>query len=152
MSTTAETDERPAIEDFLCFAIYSAGHAMNRVYKRLLDDMGLTYPQYLTMVALWDRDGQSVGALGRRLQLESNTLTPLVKRLEGMGLVIRRRDETDERQVRVSLTPAGRELRAQAHHVPRCVLEATGLDMADAADLRDRLLALRDRLEATAGR
>src|SRR5689334_24753737 len=97
------------LNDLLCFAVYAAGHGFNRVYKPLLDPLGLTYPQYLVMKALWEQDSQTVGALGEKLSLESNTLTPLLKRLEAQGRVRRVRDPRDERQVRVQLTAAGRE-------------------------------------------
>ena len=92
------------VDDHLCFAIYSAGHAFNRIYKPLLGELGLTYPQYLVMVALWAKDDQTVGSLGEKLLLESSTLTPLLKRLEGIGYLTRTRDPADERQVRVRLT------------------------------------------------
>jgi DNA-binding MarR family transcriptional regulator len=107
------------LEIFLCFAVYSAGHAFNRVYKPMLEKLRLTYPQYIAMVLLWERDGQTVGELGRKLLLESNTLTPLLKRLETLGNVKRQRDPLDERQVRVNLTDAGRKLRQRASHIPR---------------------------------
>ena len=84
--------EAPKLDEFLCFAVYAAGHAFNRVYKPLLDELGLTYPQYLVMTALWEKDDQTVGALGDQLSLEYSTLTPLLKRLEGLGMVSRRRD------------------------------------------------------------
>jgi DNA-binding MarR family transcriptional regulator len=92
------------VDDFLCFAIYSAGHAFNHVYKPLLQALDLTYPQYLVMVALWAKDDQTVGSLGEKLFLESSTLTPLLRRLEGTGYISRNRDLAGERQVRVSLT------------------------------------------------
>ncbi|MCB8879825.1 MarR family transcriptional regulator [Acidisoma cellulosilytica] len=140
----------PALSDFLCFAAYSTGHAFNRIYKPLLDRLGVTYPQYLVLVQLWAEDGQTVGALGGRLFLESNTLTPLIKRLEAMGLVIRRRDPADERQVRVSLTEQGRALETQALAVPGCIFAATGLTLDEIQRLTRDLTVLRDRLMATA--
>src|SRR5688572_17869782 len=136
------------LDDFLCFAVYSASHAFSRVYKPMLDQLKLTYPQYLVMVALWETDDQTVGALGDRLSLESNTLTPLLKRLEVTGYVRRERDPRDERQVRVSLSEAGRDLRAEAEKVPACILEASGLDAADLGRLRQQITALRGALEA----
>jgi DNA-binding MarR family transcriptional regulator len=136
----------PEVEEFLCFAVYSVGHAFNRVYKPLLDAIGLTYPQYLVMVALWAEDDQTVGDLSDKLLLESSTITPLLKRLEVMGYVGRRRDDTDERQVRVRLTPQGTALRAKARDVPKCVEGATGLSPAALARLRDDVVALRERL------
>jgi DNA-binding MarR family transcriptional regulator len=134
----------PDLDELLCFAVYSAGHAFNRIYKPLLDAIGLTYPQYLVMVALWAEDEQTVGGLGEKLLLESNTLTPLLKRLETMGYLTRRRDESDERQVRVKLTAQGRALQAKARDVPRCILEATGLSPAAMARLRSDIAALRE--------
>lgn len=130
----------------LCFAIYSAGHAMQAAYKPLLDPLGLTYPQYLALAALWHQDGQTVGQIGATLLLESNTLTPLLKRLEQAGWITRRRDKGDERQVRLHLTDQGRAMQTQAAPVPLCFLDSTGLTAEQAAALRDNLAALRDRL------
>jgi DNA-binding MarR family transcriptional regulator len=135
------------LDDFLCFTIYSAGHAFTRVYKPLLDEIGLTYPQYLVMVLLWEREGQTVGELGARLFLESSTLTPLLKRLQALGLIRRDRDPRDERQVRIHLTEAGRALREKAARVPACVGAATGLDRKDVERLLGEIAALRDALE-----
>lgn len=136
------------LDQLLCFAVYSAGHALNRVYKPLLDELKLTYPQYLVMVALWEKDDRTVSELGDSLFLESSTLTPLLKRLEAAGLLSRVRDAADERQVRVRLTSAGRKLSVQARSVSKCILEATGLSLtqakrlqADIAQMRDNLLA-----------
>ncbi len=139
----------PALKpaDLLCFAVYSAGHAFNRVYKPLLDHIGLTYPQYLVMLALWSKDNQTVGELGRSLSLESNTLTPLLKRLEAMGHVTRRRDPSDERQVRIALTERGRSLQQEATHIPQCIVEATGLPLSELQRLQSEVTALRDALE-----
>jgi Transcriptional regulators len=134
--------------DMLCFSLYSAQHAMQAAYKPLLDPLGLTYPQYLVLSALWAHDDQTVGALGAQLSLETNTLTPLLKRMETAGLIQRRRDSSDERQVRVTLAPGGQAMQARAASVPRCFLEATGLDLAEAQELRERLKALRDRMRA----
>lgn len=134
------------LDDFLCFAVYSAGHAFNRFYKPLLDELGLTYTQYLAMVLLWEEDRRTVGQLGEKLFLESNTLTPLLKRLEVMGYVVRTRDAADERVVRVRLTEKGRALREKAADVPRCVLDATRLEGADAVRLTRELVQLRARL------
>lgn len=134
------------VEDMLCFTIYSSAHAFNRVYKPLLQALGLTYPQYLVMRALWARDDQTVGALGDKLLLESSTLTPLLKRLEGLGHVSRNRDPADERQVRVRLTATGEALRVQARSVPVCVLDATGLTLEGMGRLRDEVAAMRKNL------
>ena len=128
----------------ICFALYSAAHAMQQAYRPLLDPLGLTYPQYLVLSALWSgQEPPTVGAIGRQLQLESSTLTPLLKRLEAIGLIRRTRDTADERQVRVHLTDDGRAMQARAAHVPDCILERTGMTP-------QALLALRDRLRATA--
>lgn len=139
------------LDDFLCFTIYSASHAFNRVYKPLLDALGLTYPQYLVLVALWAEDGQTVGGLGDKLFLESNTLTPLLKRLEALGHITRRRDPGDERQVRVNLTGQGRALRKRACDVPCRILEASGLTPESLRRLQGEIAALRERLRASAG-
>nr|WP_135502188.1 MarR family transcriptional regulator [Roseovarius aestuariivivens] len=130
----------------LCFALYSTAHAMQQSYKSLLAPLGLTYPQYLLMSALWTEDDQTVGALGRQVLLESNTLTPLLKRLEAKGLLHRTRDSRDERQVRIRLTQAGRALQQQAAHIPGCIVEKTGLTLEDVTRLRDEITALRAEL------
>lgn len=130
----------------ICFALYSATHAMQHVYKPLLDDLGLTYPQYLVLTALWNEDGQTVGALGRQVQLDSNTVTPLLKRLEGRGLVTRTRSETDERQVKIGLTDTGRALQDRAAKIPNCVHEKLGLPLEELIRLRDQIIVLRDQM------
>ena len=134
------------LAESLCFAVYSANLAFNRAYRPLLDRMGLTYVQYVTLLALWEEDGIGLGRLGDRLYLASNTLTPVVKRLEAMGLVRRSRDLGDERQVRVTLTEAGNAMRAQAVGVPGCLQEAAGLTAADMDRLVDTITALRGAL------
>jgi len=131
------------LDDFLCFEVYSANHAFNRVYQQLLDKLHLTYPQYLVMALLWERDDQTVGELGARLSLESNTLTPLLKRLETLGPIQRSRDPADERQVRVRLTESGRSLRAKALHIPGCILAASGLDVRTSQQLMTGIATLR---------
>lgn len=142
----------PALEQLLCFSLYSANHAFNRVYKPLLDAVGLTYPQYLVMTALWAEDDRTVGQLGQQLLLESSTLTPLLKRLEALGHLTRTRDPRDERQVRLRLTPQGRALQARAAAIPACILEASGLDLATLDRLRGEIGQLRERLlQAAAG-
>jgi DNA-binding MarR family transcriptional regulator len=145
---TRNAEDSLKLDSFLCFAVYSAGHAFNRVYKPLLDKLGLTYPQYLLMVALWDLDDQTVGALGEKLFLESNTLTPLIKRLESVGLLARTRDPADERQVRVRLTARGRALREGALEMPACILAASGLKPQDLRRLTSEISALRSALES----
>ena len=148
-----KTMERPdgpevKLDELLCFGIYAADHAFNRVYKQLLDDLNVTYPQYLVMVLLWERDDQTVGELGSRLFLESNTLTPLLKRLEALCYITRRRDPSDERQVRISLTEAGAALRAKAATVPACIQAASGLTAAQARQLLSGVTALRAALDS----
>ena len=132
--------------DMLCFSLYSASQAMHRVYQPLLEKLGLTYPQYIVLVALWQEDGLPVSQVGRRLGLESNTLTPLLKRMEAAGLVRRERSAEDERRVIVSLTDEGRALRERSSHIPGRILEASGLTPAGIVALRDEIIALRDRL------
>ena len=136
----------PALEELVCFAVYSAGHAFNRVYQPLLEQVGLTYPQYLVMVTLWAKDDQTVGELGELLFLESSTLTPLLKRLEAAGYLARSRDPSDERQVRIRLTTAGRALQKKAREIPRCILEATGLSLSDLRRLQRQISTLRQNL------
>ncbi|WP_331371402.1 MarR family winged helix-turn-helix transcriptional regulator [Sinorhizobium chiapasense] len=142
--------EKPKLANFLCFAIYSANLAFGRAYKPILDELGLTYTQYIALVALSERDDQTVGELGEKLFLESNTLTPILKKLEQIGLISRRRDPEDERQVRVSLTPAGRRL---ADADPGASLtDATGLG-EDFDEVQQSVARLRDNLmRATPGK
>ncbi|MFN7127621.1 MAG: MarR family winged helix-turn-helix transcriptional regulator [Brevundimonas sp.] len=135
-----------AVEDMLCFAAYSASLAFNRFYKPMLDRMGLTYPQFLVLSLLWREDDQTVGRLGERLFLESNTLTPLIKRLEAAGLVARARDAADERVVRVRLTEAGRALAVDAGCLAQAVMDQTNLTPEAMARLRDGLTTIRDQL------
>jgi DNA-binding MarR family transcriptional regulator len=138
----------PALDDFVCFAVYSLGHAFNKLYQPLLKRLGLTYPQYVTMVALWEQDDVTVTGLGERLHLDSGTLTPLLKRLEAAGLVIRARDKEDERQVRIRLTRAGAALKDKARAISDTVLCATGRTAGDLRRLKDDLVKLRDQLAA----
>lgn len=126
----------------LCFALYSANHAMTRLYRPLLQPLGLTYPQYLVLVALWSEDERRVGALGEELGLDTNTLTPLLKRMAEAGLVTRSRSAADERVVTVRLTDKGRALEAEAERITTCVFKATGLSVEELADLRDRIARL----------
>lgn len=136
------------LDSMLCFAVYAAEHAFTRFYKPRLDALGLTYPQYLVFLVLWEADGLTVKALGERLFLDSGTITPLVKRLEGRGLVRRQRDEEDERQVRIFLTPDGRALRAKALAVPLAAGKALGGEPGAGDALREGLKQLRQRLDA----
>lgn len=140
-------------EDLICFTIYSAGHAFNRAYHPMLKELGLTYPQYIALTALWEKDGIKVGELGARLRLESSTLTPLLKRLEKLGHVQRKRGQSDERQVFIFLTKSGRELKKAAPEITRCIVEATGVELEkldelvkSISDLRDNLLTVTDTL------
>jgi len=130
----------------LCFALYSASLAMTKLYKPLLDPLGLTYPQYLVMLVLWESDGITVSQLGERVALDSGTLTPLLKRLEVSNLVRRLRDTADERRVLLHLTPAGRALKAKALVVPEQVACASGCELDELAALTTRLKALRDQI------
>ncbi len=136
------------LPDMICFALYSANHAMQRVYQSLLARLGLTYPQFLVLMQLWTEDGQTVGELGRALQLESNTVTPLLKRMEGLGLVNRARVAKDERQVRVALTDKGRGLQAESDAIAGCIFDACGMAADELLALRDQITGLRDRLRA----
>ncbi len=138
-----------SLDDQLCFALYSASMAVNRAYKPLLDRLGITYPQYLVLMALWDEDSRTVGAIASRLGLESSTVTPLVKRLEIAGLATRARNPADERQVVVSLTERGKALRSDCGVIGEAVFGRSGLSFADLASLRDEVRALRDALAET---
>ena len=119
------------LSDLLCFSLYSASHAFTRFYKPMLNDLGLTYPQYLVLLALWERDGRSVGELGAYLGLETNTLTPLLKSLERQGHVTRARSDRDERVVEISLTPAGRALEDPAKALPACAFASADMPLAE---------------------
>jgi DNA-binding MarR family transcriptional regulator len=135
----------------ICFAIYSTAHAFNRAYKPLLDRLGLTYPQYLVMLVLWERDGVPVKDIGERLFLDSGTLTPLLKRLEAAQLIKRTRDTADERQVLIALTSQGQALREKARAVPQSILAASACSIAELSAMKNDLVALRDRLNAVVG-
>ncbi|MDM0055768.1 MarR family winged helix-turn-helix transcriptional regulator [Variovorax fucosicus] len=150
MRTAPTSDDLLKLDNQLCFAVYSASLAMTRLYKPLLEKLNLTYPQYLVMLALWERDGLMVSELGTQLSLDSGTLTPLLKRLEANGLVSRLRDVADERRVHVTLTPAGRKLKAQAASVPGCLLAASQCSISELMGLTRQLQTLRDRVKAAA--
>lgn len=141
-------DQVLKLDHQLCFALYSASLAMTKLYKPMLDDMGLTYPQYLAMLVLWEKDGVTVSELGERLYLDSGTLTPLLKRLEAADLLSRLRDVEDERRVLIRLTAAGRKLKARAARIPGCVLQATQCELSEAIELTRQVQTLRDRLIA----
>lgn len=131
----------------LCFAVYSASHAFTRAYRLLLEPLGLTYPQYLVMLALWDRDGMRVKEIGAQLFLDSGTLTPLLKRLEAGGLLRRVRDPADERQVSIMLTQDGRELEAKSAHLADELACMTALGPDEAQELIERISQLRASLQ-----
>ncbi|MES2935278.1 MAG: MarR family transcriptional regulator [Pseudomonadota bacterium] len=135
-----------ALENQLCFALYSASHAMTKVYKPMLDRLGLTYPQYLVMLVLWEQDDILVKEIGERLFLDSGTLTPLLKRLESSGMIERIRDEIDQRQVRITLTKAGCVLKRKAEEIPAQVLCSSGQPLATVQKLHASLSTIRDEL------
>lgn len=149
---TPDTATNPALllDNQLCFALYSASLAMTKLYKPLLDALELTYPQYLVMLVLWERDGLSVSALGERLYLDSGTLTPLLKRMEAAGWLVRQRSTEDERRVEVHLTADGRKLKTKAASIPRCVVQASGYPVSDLMGLTQQVQTLRTRLTAPA--
>jgi MarR family transcriptional regulator, organic hydroperoxide resistance regulator len=136
------------LDEQLCFALYTASRAMTACYRPVLDAIGLTYPQYLVMLVLWERGEAAVTAIGNALQLETGTLSPLLKRLEGLGFVARTRQADDERSVLVTLTPAGKALEAEAGKVQSHIWDAAGLSTAQAVELRTTLHALTERLRA----
>ncbi|PJJ54355.1 DNA-binding MarR family transcriptional regulator [Mumia flava] len=137
----------PTLDQQLCFALYSASRAMTASYRPLLAELGITYPQYLVMLVVWEQERLSVGDLGERLRLDSGTLSPLLKRLESAGLVRRERSASDERVVDVVLTDDGRALEQRARDVPRQAYLATGLSLDESADLRDAVRRLADSLD-----
>ncbi|WP_363324513.1 MarR family transcriptional regulator [uncultured Roseibium sp.] len=134
------------LDKYICFALYSANHAMHGVYKSLLKEIGLTYPQFLAMTVLWETNNVPVGAITAKLQLDTNTLTPLLKRLEAMGLVTRTRNVKDERQVILKLTRKGRALEKKTEHFGSCIFASTGLNLEEITDLQSRIMRLRDNL------
>ena len=139
------------LDNQICFAIYSTAHAFNRVYKPLLDRLGLTYPQYLVMRVLWEHDDVPLKDIGERLFLDSGTLTPLLKRLEAADLVKRTRSTEDERQVLIALTPKGRALREKARAVPQAILASSACSLGELSSIKNDIVALRDRLNAALG-
>ncbi len=143
-TTKSAAPPNPKLADFLCFAVYSANLAFGRAYKPILDELGLTYTQYIAIIALWEQDGQTVSGLGEKLFLESNTLTPILKKLEAMGYLRRQRDAADERQVLVSLTDAGRRLREKA--LPMNLVKASGLTAEEFPKMQKAVTTLRDNL------
>jgi DNA-binding MarR family transcriptional regulator len=144
--STSQSGDMLALDNQFCFALYSASLAMTKTYKPFLEALGLTYPQYLVMLVLWEEDDVLVKAIGERLFLDSGTLTPLLKRLEASDLIARTRDGVDERQVRITLTRQGRALKKKAQDIPRQVLCASGQPPAALGELRGRLAVIRDDL------
>jgi MarR family transcriptional regulator, organic hydroperoxide resistance regulator len=144
-------DQPLRLDNQICFAIYSAAHAFNRIYKPLLDRLGLTYPQYLVMLVLWERDGVPLKDIGERLFLDSGTLTPLLKRLEAAQFIRRTRSSEDERQVLIALTPQGQALKEKARAVPQSILAASACSVGELLSMKNEIVALRDRLKAVAG-
>ena len=149
MKPTTPEAAAPRLADFLCFAVYSANLAFGRAYRPILDELGLTYPQYIAIVALWEEDDQTVSRLGGKLFLESNTLTPILKKLESMGYLTRRRNPKDERQVRVNLTEAGRRLREKG--LTMNLIKQTRLPPEEFAKLQKAVSNLRDSLMEAVG-
>ena len=141
-------DQPILLANQLCFAVYSTAHAFNRFYKPMLDGLGLTYPQYLVMLVLWEQDGVPVKEIGARLFLDSGTLTPLLKRLEAADLVRRTRSSEDERQVIVTLTSQGEGLKEKARGLPLSILAASQCSVGELVTLRKEVESLRDRLNA----
>jgi DNA-binding MarR family transcriptional regulator len=134
----------PKLSDFLCFAVYSTNLAFGKAYKPILEKLGLTYTQYITIVALWEEDDQTVGSLGEKLFLESNTLTPILKKLEAMGYLQRQRDPADERQVRINLTKEGKALREGRPETG--LAGATGLTEDEFTQMQKAIVKLRNNL------
>lgn len=135
------------LDEQLCFTLYSTSLLMTKFYKPLLKGLGLTYPQYLVLLALWQEDGQSAGAISRRLMTDTGSLTPVFKRLEADGLLQRVRSRRDERVVELFLTERGRAMQAQAQEIPDCVVMASGQPPEEIAELKSRLETLRERLK-----
>ncbi|MGV2099764.1 MarR family winged helix-turn-helix transcriptional regulator [Rhizobium sp. 21-4511-3d] len=150
---TARTMEIPAeekkLERQLCFAVYSTAHAFTRAYKPILDKVGLTYPQYLAMLVLWEKSELPVKTIGEKLDLDSGTLSPLLKRLEQNGLIKRTRDLRDERQVLVSLTPKGDAMRGEVDTIMGSIGEAIGCTLEEMTEIRKLLEGLRSNLNGT---
>src|ERR1700755_2779116 len=130
-------DQPLKLDNQICFAIYSAAHAFNRIYKPLLDGLGLTYPQYLVMLVLWERDDVPLKDIGDRLFLDSGTLTPLLKRMEAADLIKRTRSTADERQVLIALTPKGHALRDKARAVPQAMLASSACSVGELFEMKD---------------
>ena len=145
---SAKPNPRLQLDNQLCFALYSTSLVMTKVYKPLLDELGLTYPQYLAMLVLWERDGLMVSELGDKLYLDSGTLTPLLKRLETSGYISRIRALEDERRVYITLTSSGRKLKTRAARIPACILSASQCSVPELMALTTQVQALRRKLAA----
>ena len=143
-----KSDAMLQLDQQLCFALYSTSLAMTKIYKPLLDELGLTYPQYLVMLVLWEKDGLMVSEIGQRLYLDSGTLTPLLKRLETSGYISRIRAVEDERRVYITLTSLGRKLKTRAAKIPGCILSASQCSLSEISDLTRQVQSLRQHLEA----
>ena len=146
-----QRDQEAGLADFMCFAVYSANLAYSRVYKPVLEELGLTYPQYIAIVALWEQDEQTVKGLSDKLFLEPSTVTPMLKRLEAMGYVTRMRGTEDERMVFVRLTETGRQLREKARELSKITYKAAGLNKDEFRTLQRGITNLRDNLVSAAG-
>jgi MarR family transcriptional regulator, organic hydroperoxide resistance regulator len=151
MVSNSESPPEQRLDNQLCFAIYAAAHAFAHAYKPFLDPHGLTYPQYLVLLELWERDDQTVKQLGEPLFLDSGTLTPLLKRMESAGWIARRRDTNDERIVRISLSEKGRAFRDEARSIPAAMMCATGLDIPGLNSLRNKIKRVGDELRGNSG-
>ena len=145
-NATPHTNPALLLDNQLCFALYSTSLAMTKLYKPLLEALGLTYPQYLVMLVLWEQDDVTVSSLGERLFLDSGTLTPLLKRMETADLLARTRSKEDERRVHISLTATGRDLKTQAAKIPACVLSAANCPLPEVMALTKKIQALRSQL------
>jgi DNA-binding MarR family transcriptional regulator len=145
---TDTVDAMLQLDNQLCFALYSTSLAMTKLYKPMLEELGLTYPQYLAMLVLWEQDGLTVSELGERLYLDSGTLTPLLKRMETAGLVSRIRAVQDERRVHITLTAAGRKLKTKAAKIPGCIMSATQCSIPELVSLTQQVQSFRKRLTA----
>ncbi|AMO75487.1 MULTISPECIES: MarR family winged helix-turn-helix transcriptional regulator [Pseudomonas] len=149
MSQPKDACESLKLDNQLCFALYSTSLQMTKVYKPLLQQLGLTYPQYIAMLVLWEQDGITVGEISARMLTDPGSLTPLLKRLEGEGLITRKRSASDERVVELRLTDKGRELRQQAESIPACILAASGLSLEELGRLKNELVDLRGSLQGS---
>jgi DNA-binding MarR family transcriptional regulator len=143
-----KNDELLRLENQICFPMYVASRMITRAYQPMLDDMGITYPQYLVLMALWEQDGQTVNEIGQKLYLNTNTITPLLKRMEKMDIIARTRSKADERKVMVTLTDKGQALQEKAYCIPEQILGKTGLSAKGIGDLREQIYALIRQMEA----